>query len=127
MLDDLTSSKARIRGNPNRGSKNSRLNSSTDEPNFGNTMGSKDHPFQNTLNRQKNPSLKGSLNKPAKQPFGIQPSDYENMMSEDERTDLGSLMKDIDKRLHRNKNGKGSPPKLQPDKYYTDNEAALKP
>ena len=33
------------------------------------------------------------------------------------------MMKDIDRRLHRNKNGKGSPPKVPPEKYYTDNEA----
>lgn len=53
----------------------------------------------------------------------MQASDYDPRMSEDEKTDLGSMMKDIDWRLQKNKNGKGSPPKLLPDtKYHTDNE-----
>jgi len=41
----------------------------------------------------------------------MQASEYDPRMSEDEKTDLGSMMKDIDRRLQRNKNGKGSPPK----------------
>ena len=43
-------------------------------------------------------------------------------MTDDEQTEIGSLIKDIDRWLSKNKNGKGSPPKLH-EKYHTDNDA----
>jgi hypothetical protein len=68
--------------------------------------------LQNTIGKKQNPQLKDSLNKNQRKPsFGMQASEYDPRMSEDEKTDLGSMMKDIDRRLQRNKNGKGSPPK----------------
>ncbi len=43
-------------------------------------------------------------------------------MTDDEQTEIGSLIKDIDWWLSKNKNGKGSPAKLN-EKYHTDNDA----
>ena len=60
MLDDLTSSKARIKGNLTRGSKNSKLNHSGGEDLFT----SKDNP----LSKGKNTGLNGQ---PRKQSFGV--------------------------------------------------------
>lgn len=105
-------------------SKNSLMNSSQEVDPLNASIKSGQHnPLQNTIGKKQNPQLKDSLNKNQRKPsFGMQASEYDPRMSEDEKTDLGSMMKDIDRRLQRNKNGKGSPPKQLPDKYYTDNE-----
>ncbi len=73
-----------------------------------------------------NGSKRGPLNQrrrtkdPTRQSFGAQVSQHDNRNgdSDGEHSDLGSIMKDIDRKLNR----KRSPDKVDPEKYYTDQE-----